>query len=273
MIGSEIDLDFLLFSLPNLILQFWAGLMTWFIVSKSGNFAISLVAITFAFMNIPMVSASSNQQPFPDITFYAFSQIVDEHFSSKVSLATVLSVLLTITSNTDLLNLHSRQQNPQQLEERKHLLTGWITALACGVQEKLGERADTLLRERDTRTLLTPDRVTSCIALKLDALAKGLHLAPYDQQGHLKQRLLPISKKDIEPALVICPSSMECDLSSCQKRSLRQESRDRDIPRVTLIKGTQLICGVQVLVGKCVDCKTSYHGDHQRILSNARSDS
>ena len=224
-------------------------------------------------MNIPMVLASASQDPFPDITFYAFSKIVAELFSSKVSLATVLSVLFTMTANNDLLNLHARQQNPQRMEEKHNYLTGWITALSRAVQEKLGERADTLFRQKEDRNSLSHIQVTTTIATKLDTLAKGLHLSPYNNQGHLIKRLDSISDESIQPALVVCPKSVECEQATCQKGSLYQESRDRDIPRVTLIKGTQLICGVQVLVAKCARCKTSYHADHQRILHSSRTDS
>jgi len=63
---------------------------------------------------LPVVSATSNEDPFSGITFRAFSKFVEQHFSSRISLTTVLVVLSTMTSNSDLLNLHARQQHPLQ---------------------------------------------------------------------------------------------------------------------------------------------------------------
>ena len=83
-----------------------------------------------------MVSAAPDHNPYSDITFQAFSQFVEQNFSSKVSLATVLVVLFTTTSNPDLLNLHARQQNPLQ-GEHGQTITGWMKALACALEENL----------------------------------------------------------------------------------------------------------------------------------------
>jgi hypothetical protein len=54
---------------------------------------------------LPMASASHIQDPFPDVTFAAFSAFIQQQFSSEVSLATVMTVLFTMTNNHDLLNL------------------------------------------------------------------------------------------------------------------------------------------------------------------------
>ena len=63
-------------------------------------------------------------QPFRDITFKIFSDFVFQNFSSRVSLATVLLVLFSLTENPDLLNLHGRQQNPYIQGERKETSSG-----------------------------------------------------------------------------------------------------------------------------------------------------
>jgi hypothetical protein len=59
---------------------------------------------------LPVVSAAPNNDPFSGITFRAFSDFVEQHFSSRISLTTVLVVLFTMTTNSDLLNLHACQQ-------------------------------------------------------------------------------------------------------------------------------------------------------------------
>ncbi|KIJ93898.1 hypothetical protein K443DRAFT_12545 [Laccaria amethystina LaAM-08-1] len=40
-------------------------------------------------LSLPTVAASSEQQSFPDITFKVFNDFVSQHFSSRVSLATL----------------------------------------------------------------------------------------------------------------------------------------------------------------------------------------
>ena len=77
---------------------------------------------------LPMVSAAPAHTPFSGTTFQEFSKFVQENFSSGISLATVLVVLFTTTSNPDLLNLHARQQNPLP-GEATHVISGWMKAL------------------------------------------------------------------------------------------------------------------------------------------------
>ncbi|KAF8807100.1 hypothetical protein BYT27DRAFT_7018367, partial [Phlegmacium glaucopus] len=55
---------------------------------------------------LSLVTAAPTQNEFPDITFKFFNDFVATNFSSKVSLATVLLVLFSLTDNPDLLNLH-----------------------------------------------------------------------------------------------------------------------------------------------------------------------
>jgi hypothetical protein len=110
-----------------------------------------------------MVFAAPNHNPYSNITFQAFSQFVEQNFTSKVSLATVLVVLFTITSNPDLLNLHARQQNPVQ-EERGQTISGWIKALARALQEKLGDNVDRLLNNQNIKKKCNAIKLTVALA-------------------------------------------------------------------------------------------------------------
>lgn len=94
---------------------------------------------------LPTVSAAPNDDPFSDITFRAFSEFVKQHFSSKISLTTVLAVLFTTTNNSDLLNLHVRQQHLLP-DEGMRLISGWLKALARALDEKLGQNTDRLFQ-------------------------------------------------------------------------------------------------------------------------------
>ena len=84
----------------------------------------------------PGANAMPNEQAFPDIPFKVFNDFVVQNFNSKVTLATVLMLFFTMTENTDLLNLHQRQQNPQLSDEKRVNLSSWIKSLACEVKRK-----------------------------------------------------------------------------------------------------------------------------------------
>jgi len=226
----------------------------------------SLWSIVLLIGFLPVVSAVPDHDAFSEITFRAFSEFVESNFSSKISLATVLVVLFTTTSNTDLLNLHARQQNPQS-DELIQIVSGWIKGLARALEEKLGQNTDRLFQKSEHKSTLNNNQVQHAIAFKLDALSTLLKLYPYNAQGQ-RQTLKQVSEKAIEPALVICPNFMECQTVTCNGRALHMDTRDRDVPRVTLIKGTQIYDNVHVLSGKCTHCKTKYYADHENSFSN-----
>ena len=216
---------------------------------------------------LPVVSASPSRSPFSGTTFQEFSQFVEQNFSSGVSLATVLVVLFTTTNNPDLLNLHARQQNPSPVETAQ-IVSGWMKALVRALEEKLADNVDRLFKKSEQKPKLDANQVQNAIGIKLDSLSKLLKLYPYDSHGKYQRALKPVSEKDIEPALVICPISMQCQTMSCNHRSIRLDTRDRDVPRVTLIKGTKIYDGVHVLSGKCSTCETKYYADHESSQQN-----
>jgi hypothetical protein len=141
----------------------------------------------------------------------------------------VLVVLFTTTSNPDLLNLHARQQNPMAGEVNQ-TISGWMKALARALEEKLSEDTNRLFQKSEKRSSLNSNQVHNEIGIKLDILSKLLGLYPYDGHGQRGQKLKSVSEKDIEPAYVICPASVECKTVSCNRRSLHLDTRDRDVP-------------------------------------------
>jgi hypothetical protein len=110
--------------------------------------AFMILAIT----NLPLVLAFPEQGLFPDISFKLFSQFVEKEFSSDISLTTVLVVLFSLTENSELLNLHARQQNPASPGEKRLKSTGWIQALAHAMQNRLGKEYLTLFSINLKRT-------------------------------------------------------------------------------------------------------------------------
>ena len=174
--------------------------------------------ITLTFMLLPMVAADSQ---FPDVSFQEFSKFILNNFSSKITLAQVLLVLFTITDNTDLLNLHACQQNPQYREETCASNSGWIKCLARGLQEKLGDNSARLLKKNEMINMGKHDIVIS-ISGKLDALSKLLLLYPYDSEGQSQGKLQLVSYKSIQAVQVVCPHISECETISCNPQSLLQ---------------------------------------------------
>ena len=220
------------------------------------------VAVALAFL--PMVTAVPDEGQFPNISFKLFSQFVQENFSSRITLSQVLLVLFTITDNHDLLNLHARQQNPRYNGENNSLMSGWLKCLARALQEKLEEDSTKLFKHSERNQQSDKEKVDG-ITQKLDGLAKLLNLYPYDSDGQYQGKLKAVSYKSIKAVQVICPLSNTCETASCNPRSLLQNTRLRDIPRVTLIKGSEIYENVQVLTGYCPSCQTTYLADHERV--------
>ena len=116
-----------------------------------------------------MAFAVSSEMPFPDISFKDFSKFVSSNFGPQVSLTTALLVLFTMTENPDLLNLHARQKNPQQIGELKQSSSGWIRALAWSLIDILKEKTNSLFTESEHPETLGNDLVTP-LTVKLDKL-------------------------------------------------------------------------------------------------------
>lgn len=90
-------------------------------------------------------------------------------------------------------------------------------------------------QDQDDNALIIP------MAIKLDRMASILKLEPvFSKSGKIKRRLATISQQEIAAVHVICPASFECEDTNCQPLALRQNTRIRDIPKVTLIKGTTI---------------------------------
>jgi hypothetical protein len=99
----------------------------------------------------------------------------------------------------------------------------------------------------------------------LDRLAKALKLSPFDDDDEFTEKLQPVSHEYIQPVHVICPNAVVCLSAQCKPHSLIQSTKERDIPRVILIKQNRICHDVQVLTGKCPGCNTTYSADHEQF--------
>ena len=221
----------------------------------------------------PGANAVQNEQPFPNITFKVFNTFIEENFSSKISLATVLMLLFTVNENTDLLNLHQRQKNPQlKGGETRIELSAWIKSLAREIQVQTTEaKFKTFFKTSDAFKSLPDTEVISKLGTKLNNFADMLGLNPYGSDGKLIKRLQPISKKNIQPIIILCPPSFSCSDKKCKGRRILQSTHNTDVPHVTLIKGSQIFENVAVLSGHCTNCKTHYFPDHENYRDNSGS--
>src|ERR1700755_2626280 len=91
-----------------------------------------LICLVMGFGISGVGAVSADENPFPAISFRVMNDFATANFSSRISLATILMVLFTLTDNPDLLNLHTRQKNPDHKGEQKTHASGWMKSLACG---------------------------------------------------------------------------------------------------------------------------------------------
>jgi len=194
-----------------------------------------------------------------------FSKFIEDHFSSTITLSTVLMILFTVTENVDLLSLHFRQRNAERPGENSTAATGWIRCLGHALNSRLQETGSDMLKRSDLQSDASEEKFSIAIGLKIDALARILGLCPYKRDGKFKHNLQPVSYKAIEPIHLICPGSAVCQTYHCKERALYQWSRQRDIPLVQLIKDFTTFGNVPVLSGHCKECKTMYYADHERV--------
>ena len=121
----------------------------------TASLPLFLVTLTF----VPFVSAAPQTQPFPETSFKVFSMFIEDTFGPKISLATVLFILFSMTENPELLNL---QQHPTE-DENKITASGWIRSLSHAMMHKL---------QNDTESLFQPGeflpRQVLALSTKLD---------------------------------------------------------------------------------------------------------
>jgi hypothetical protein len=218
----------------------------------------------------PTVYASPESGAFPDIPFQMFNNFITQNFNANISLSTVFLIFFTLIENPDLLNLHARQKIKVVEGERGTKATGWLKCLAYALYECISEQNEekTLFSHSELLQFTDKEKRITPLTLKLNELAVTLKLIPTGNKIP-KNKITPISQKQIQPVLVICPRSVICEDMNCSPRSLVQATKPRDIPKVTLIKSTAIYKNVPVLTGQCPKCSTLYSADHERMLKNA----
>src|ERR1700677_2880149 len=156
--------------------SFWWLSVIWHLVTglMCSVASSSFLTLSIILVMLPVTSATPDHASFPGISFRMLSEFVDDHFSSGISLSTVLVVLFSLTENPDLLNLHARQQNPRFVGEKNMVISGWMKALAHALNEKLGSSAHKLFQQSEKQDNMSYDEILNSTCIKLDALAKVL---------------------------------------------------------------------------------------------------
>ncbi len=165
----------------------------------------------------PAVYASPEPGTFPNVPFNVFNAFVSKNFNSNIPLSAVLLIFFTLIENTDLLNLHSRQKIKVLAGEKNTQATGWMKFLSRALYDRMSKQnieemlftSSELLQFTEEEERITP------LSVKLDELAIALNLIPQAKKAP-KTNLLPISQKQIQPVLVICPRSVVCEDIDCK---------------------------------------------------------
>jgi hypothetical protein len=166
---------------------------------------------------LPLIAASPDTIPFPNISFDLFSQFVKDNFSSTISLALVLYMVFSLNENPELLALHARQQKGRFASENSIAVTAWIKCLSWMILEKSDNNGSSLLKESNSTSV---NAQITALSMWLDGMAKLLRLHPSNKYGKVKHKLKPTSYKAIEGIHFICPNTFECTTHSYNPHSL-----------------------------------------------------
>lgn len=279
---------------------------------------------------LPCAAAAPLEDSFPDIRFADFAKVVKLTFGENITLAMVLMLLFSITSNTDILNLHGQQK---AVDSNNQVVTSWMAAFVRAIKDKLqvdvsnipddsdddagaGDNNpdsgssednmdasdgnsnsgsdddmdssasgssgssdasvsaetifDTLFLPGDNHKSCTAKSQTTILGKKLDSLCQFLDLYTHNDKRQLRRKLLPISTSSIQPIILITPPVMGCSSAGCHGHGLTQYLRDRDISKVTLLRGSECFEKVPVLAGRCPKCSTMFWADHESFIDNNR---
>jgi len=218
----------------------------------------------------PTVYASPESGTFPNLPFNVFNNFINKNFNENISLSTVFLIFFTLIKNSDLLNLHARQRIKVLPGEKNTQATGWMKCLSRALYERISEQGmeEMLFTSSELLQFTEEEKRITPLTIKLDELAIALNLIPKAKKAP-KTKLLPISQREIQPVLVICPRSVVCEDMTCSSQSPVQNTKLQDIPKVTLIKSTAIYKNVPVLTGRCPTCSTLYSADRERVVKNA----
>ncbi|KDQ33665.1 hypothetical protein PLEOSDRAFT_1033156, partial [Pleurotus ostreatus PC15] len=222
-----------------------------------------VLSVLFLLGLLPCAAAAPLEDPFPDIRFADFAKVIKLTFGENISLATVLMLLFSITTNTDILNLHGQQR---AVSSNNQVVTSWMAAFVCAIKDKLQVDVSDVPGNSDDDDAARPPYLVK----KIDSLCHSLDLYTHNDKRQLRRKLLPISTSSIQPIIIITPPVMGCSTAGCHGHGLTQYLRERDISKVTLLRGSECFEKVPVLAGRCPKCSTMFWADHESFIDDNR---
>jgi hypothetical protein len=135
-------------------------------------FTFTGAPLPLALLFIPHVVASPELGSFPSIAFKDFSDFILRKFGPTISLTTVITLLLSMTNNTELVSLHFKQAE-------KGGSTAWMKCLARAIKGQLGPKnTQTLFSDYELssfETMITRDCDEISLATKLSEFSQILY--------------------------------------------------------------------------------------------------
>ncbi|KAF6741030.1 hypothetical protein DFP72DRAFT_835535 [Ephemerocybe angulata] len=207
-------------------------------------------------------------EPIPDIPFSTFSKVVLQSFHKDISLATVLVILFSILENPSIFDHHARHKFKRMGKENRTHHNGWISSFSRALLDRCVGGGRAILGidiEGSTEVASVTDAV--------DSLAALLKFQTYDTKGQRIRDLYPLQWESIDPVYLIVPSSPECEtVGPCEHFGLHVTTRPRDVPRVTLLCGSDIHRHGYVVNGSCAHCKVTYSADRETYPDSGNPD-
>lgn len=196
-----------------------------------------ILCFLILFASLLMVSAHNQENQFPNITFRVFSDFILNTFASKISLAKCSFNSVFSTWKSRIIKSACQTKISWSTWRKKIssiFLVKNLWKKGCGRIGKWSK--DIFSTERISRQPMGegPHNKTWQINWSTGSITNG----------KLIKKLKVTSKKEITPVHFICPISMACTTAKCEPYHLSLSTRMRDIPKVSLIKGSMIFKSV-----------------------------
>ncbi|KAF9039092.1 hypothetical protein BJ165DRAFT_1551557 [Panaeolus papilionaceus] len=106
--------------------------------------------------------------------------------------------------------------------------------------------------------------------IAVDKVATTLGYQSYTSDGKKLRTLKPVNLQKLQPIHMIVPKPSECQTETCEPYAIKRHTISRDIPQVTLLKGSEVVKYAYVLQGKCAHCDTIYAADRETFGFDAQ---
>lgn len=223
-----------------------------------------LILLGFLAWLVPGVAALDNA-PFPEISFHDFSKLVTDCFHPSVPLSVVLAFFFSVLRNPDLLSLHYRQKVSRSQFDSPRDFSPWGAYMATEMIEAWDKESHDQYKSTLLAGMFTSSGKTTKVRAMLSAIERLVGLMRFRTDN--ASQIPTTDEKSIQHLLFLTPNRVSCRSSACKSVALKRFSRNRDVPRITVIAGTQLHLRAQLLSAHCTICHAIYYPDHSSHLA------